>query len=62
MRLLFWLRALWGFNFFNWDRGIDFGDYEVAVNLRDLKYFNIGQQYTITSVNRTTGKLTLKQH
>jgi hypothetical protein len=58
MKLLFWFRALWGFNFCSWNNYHH--DFSLACELKDLSCFNIGQKFEVTSVNRTTGRVTMK--
>lgn len=62
MTILLFIRKLLKLNFYE-NPGTPKNDLEfVAVNLKDLEDFNIGVIDTyITSVNRTTGKITISR-
>lgn len=61
MKLLLWLRALRAWNFYNWDSEVARKDDIVVIqDLPDLDDFNVGQMFMITSVNRTTGRITVQ--
>lgn len=59
MKLLIWFRQL---KQLNWFRGIDQSRYAVKLvveDFKDLPNINVGLQFTVTGVNRTTGEVYL---
>lgn len=62
MRFLLWLRALRNWNFYNWNGPLERKSYGLVLeDLFEQAEFNIGQSYQITSVNRTTGRIGMRQ-
>lgn len=59
MKILLWFRCLRHWNWYNWLYNND----EKFVLYNDLShvYYNVGDELTITSVNRTTGVVTFKK-
>lgn len=61
MKVLIWLRALKAFNFFNWNKQLLTDEFSLIIDdLSNHPEFNLGRIMIITSVNRTTGRITCK--
>lgn len=63
MKLFLWVRAFLGRNFYNW-RPEFTADDELQVVLADLKdhlRVEVGMQFVVLSVHRTTGRLILHE-
>jgi hypothetical protein len=59
MKVLLWLRALLDTNFHNWNNKPS-GFHFVAYSVQDTRHYDIGVKVEITSINRTTGLVTVK--
>lgn len=60
MSILLWLRALRHLNFYNWNARYEGHMELICIDLKDLKFLELGMLIRVTYVNRQTGKITFK--
>lgn len=60
MRTILWLRALRHLNWFNWNYAAPGSLGFVIQSIKDLGRIELNQAWSVTSVNRVTGKITMK--
>lgn len=58
--ILLFIRALLGCNFYNWNK--THATYSlILLDLNSHERYNLGQNFTVSSVNRTTGLIGLEE-
>lgn len=60
MTVLLWLRAARFLNWYNWNSAKLGSTSYVVQNTDDLRLIELGQCWVVTSVHRTTGKVTMQ--
>ncbi len=61
-KLLLFLRALSAKNFYNWNKPVKNGEYSFILSeMYVITDVNVGDTFVVTSVNRTTGRVTFKR-